>query len=110
MPKGNHEMFGFCTTFETETLESTFMALKTRIQGRNDNSPGVEFTMGASTDCGRSPKTPNNVASTLFNTETEGFGFMLKLKRSFLDRVVFLRVGPFYSHIPDGCHKSHNLL
>jgi len=43
--------------------------------------------------------------------ETEGFGFILKLTRSFfLDRVVFLRVGPFYSHISDSCHKSHDLL
>ena len=38
------------------------------------------------------------------------FGFMLKLKRSFLDRIVFQRLGPFYSHIPDSCHKSHDLL
>ena len=38
------------------------------------------------------------------------FGVVLKLIGSFLDRVVFLRVGPFYSHISDSCHKSQNLL
>ena len=46
----------------------------------------------------------------LLNICNGKFGVILELNRSFSDRVVFQRLGPFYSHISDSCQKSHDLL